>query len=960
MTFHNNACVDPSHLGLTLNNFPSAGDPDGDGVFGEENLEEFELTVSDFSVRYTTYPEPPGSRSSHHGIGVNNWVRRHSPFGALRVSNFSYVDISGMHSSSAIWASNKWVHISVDGMRIFHSDIKYDIAENPATPAHLWFTNTRAGGSLTLRDVYARFDGEFDASVESAGHTVYSRLFLFLGEDLDIDVEDVHIEIALRNFDDSNDKFTVFEIGHNGGWMPSGHSTVSGRIVNVEVTDETSSPDDNPFLFRFGSGLAIDDDLFFVENVDARGLTDWPSLIFFDDSALERADRVFMSNVVNTVPWNQGESLDADTDDDYDGIPNDVEVANGLNPLNGTDAALDLDGDGISNLDEYIGDTDIGTDSTPPVLIVPDDVMVNATGSLTVVDLGTATAIDRVDGVLTSVPDIGGPFAPGSHTVTWTATDTAGNRVQASQAVVVYPQVNLGPDHFVGEGASVRIPVILNGEAPGYPVIIPYSVGGTATRPDDHDLASGNLSIASGTEGFIVYSVVDDGSNNEERENIVIRLGVPTNAVVGTKGSNTVTIVEENLPPRVQLVIDQNGTSSRDISSADGVVTVQAQVDDPNPGDSHTFDWGLTDNNLVDTDGDRTDDTIVFEPGGLSAGIYKLQVRVIDDATPSASVLAQLDIRVVDSIPALSDTADSDGDGVSDLIEGLSDGDSDGLPDYLDRYVSHIMPAVDSIQDRYLVETEPGLTMRMGQTGFAANTGGLTVNQTQIDSFAPTGGIVGTEDDLSAVGGYFDFEIADLPQTGQSVRIVLPLFAQVPGNPVYRKFIPNTGWQDFVMDPSNAISSAPGVKGVCPPPGSAAYTPGLAPGYWCVELTLEDGGPNDADYEANGVISDPSGVATTITAEAVDPHDSTNDSTNDAFPLDPEESVDTDNDGIGNNTDPDDNNDGVLDVNDAFPLDVTRSAADGGTSGSLNIFYLMAIVLFMGITRPMVLRSNKR
>ena len=46
---------------------------------------------------------------------------------------------------------------------------------------------------------------------------------------------------------------------------------------------------------------------------------------------------------------------------------------------------------------------------------------------------------------------------------------------------------------------------------------------------------------------------------------------------------------------------------------------------------------------------------------------------------------------------------------------------------------------------------------------------------------------------------------------------------------------------------------------------------------------------------------------------------------NDAFPLDPTESVDTDNDGIGNNADTDDDNDGVLDVNDAFPLDPTES-----------------------------------
>jgi uncharacterized protein (DUF1800 family) len=41
----------------------------------------------------------------------------------------------------------------------------------------------------------------------------------------------------------------------------------------------------------------------------------------------------------------------------------------------------------------------------------------------------------------------------------------------------------------------------------------------------------------------------------------------------------------------------------------------------------------------------------------------------------------------------------------------------------------------------------------------------------------------------------------------------------------------------------------------------------------------------------------------------------------DALPLDPTETMDSDNDGIGDNADPDDDNDGVLDVNDSAPLD---------------------------------------
>ncbi len=50
----------------------------------------------------------------------------------------------------------------------------------------------------------------------------------------------------------------------------------------------------------------------------------------------------------------------------------------------------------------------------------------------------------------------------------------------------------------------------------------------------------------------------------------------------------------------------------------------------------------------------------------------------------------------------------------------------------------------------------------------------------------------------------------------------------------------------------------------------------------------------------------------------------------DVFPLDASEWVDTDGDGVGNNADTDDDNDGVLDDDDAFPLDETESQDSDG------------------------------
>lgn len=60
-------------------------------------------------------------------------------------------------------------------------------------------------------------------------------------------------------------------------------------------------------------------------------------------------------------------------DDDDDGMSDFWEIENGLDPADATDADEDPDGDGRSNLDEYVGDTDPRSDDRPgaPVLVSP-------------------------------------------------------------------------------------------------------------------------------------------------------------------------------------------------------------------------------------------------------------------------------------------------------------------------------------------------------------------------------------------------------------------------------------------------------------------------------------------------------------------------------------------------------------------------------------------------------------
>ncbi len=84
------------------------------------------------------------------------------------------------------------------------------------------------------------------------------------------------------------------------------------------------------------------------------------------------------------------------------------------------------------------------TDGTPPTITAPSNVSVNtgpgATFCGTVISnatLGTASASDNCAGVTVSRSPSGNTFSVGNTTVTWTATDWAGNTATANQTVTV-------------------------------------------------------------------------------------------------------------------------------------------------------------------------------------------------------------------------------------------------------------------------------------------------------------------------------------------------------------------------------------------------------------------------------------------------------------------------------------------------------------------------------------------
>ena len=146
-------------------------------------------------------------------------------------------------------------------------------------------------------------------------------------------------------------------------------------------------------------------------------------------------------------------------------------------------------------------------DMTPPAITAPADVTAEATGTLTEVSLGSASASDP-SGLATVVNDAPSSFPLGKTTVTWTATDSRGNVSTAEQVVTVQdttpPTLVAPPD--VGEFAVFQMRVVL----------------GSATASDAVDSSVTVTNDAPGTLPLgittITWTATDDSGNSSQAE----------------------------------------------------------------------------------------------------------------------------------------------------------------------------------------------------------------------------------------------------------------------------------------------------------------------------------------------------------------------------------------------------------------------------------------------------------
>jgi hypothetical protein len=500
-------------------------------------------------------------------------------------------------------------------------------------------------------------------------------------------------------------------------------------------------------------------------------------------------------------------------------------------------------------------------DALLPVITLPADIETDATALFTKVNLGVATAIDRHGKqVPVSLVDGINRFKPGNHLVYWQAQDSDGFKRIATQRVAVKPLVTIAKDSQGSEEGHYRVGVYLNGESPSYPVSIDYSVAGDASD-DTHNLVPDTVVIESGVMGYIEFDTFSN-VNVEADKSLVITLDDAVN--LGAKSVYKLTLTQDNIAPQASVIVMQSNERRTLIDKSAGEVVISASVSDANSGDSHTYLWESISGELIDNNANNYDTTFTFDPTNLAVGQQQLTLTVTDDGSiPSSAPLNTkvfVYIDVVDALPTLTD-ADTDGDLIPDNVEGYSDTDNDGIPDYLDgnNTQCNVIPENTKSADKHLAESESDTCLRRGLNTANGGSGSilLAADEVSVDDYATN------------IGGLFDFVLSGLPVAGQSASVVLPQRLPIPANAIYRKLMPSAGWVEFVVDSKNYYSSTAGESGFCPSPNDSRWTTGLTVDHWCVQVTIEDGGPNDDDGVANNQIFDPGGVAIWTSSNAL-------------------------------------------------------------------------------------------
>ncbi|MEN3157057.1 InlB B-repeat-containing protein [Alkalimonas sp. NCh-2] len=313
------------------------------------------------------------------------------------------------------------------------------------------------------------------------------------------------------------------------------------------------------------------------------------------------------------------------------------------------------------------------------------------------------------------------------------------------------------------------------------------------------------------------------------------------NALPGTPENHRLVVVEEPAPLSLLATALQQDEATLVINRRNGMVLLSVEEQ---TGVGVSFSWSA--NGLpLQVDAAQAS----FDPQNVQLGDYSVLITATDGRRTGQYTLT---LRVIDGCNFDSCATIS---GIPAERNSLRNS-RNRLP--ICPIVEMVTNRVGNCQDQDLLFAEVPLLYTLalgifsGNTSWSSDQFGLALN----DGSLPDEG-------FTQVGYKVNLDILGLLVPGESVPVMIPLpvGTSIPQDAVWRKFT-TMQWHDFVEDENNVLQSAArDALGQCPVVSSDVWEDGLVAGYGCIRLIIEDGGPNDDDAIANGVIRDPGVLA---------------------------------------------------------------------------------------------------
>jgi len=318
-----------------------------------------------------------------------------------------------------------------------------------------------------------------------------------------------------------------------------------------------------------------------------------------------------------------------------------------------------------------------------------------------------------------------------------------------------------------------------------------------------------------------------------------------------------------NAPELPNALADMSPRIGRVLARDQGKVALLAQVMNYTHR-KYRYVWDTTALGTAHVIG-RESAWLILDPSTLTAGLYQLTATIIDIDSPDHTATTQIDLLVLDTLPPLSETNDSDGDGIVDASEGYTDDNNNGIAAFGERgNATDVLPIKPFTAGTNLVRATPGLQLALGTAAFTAQNNTATVSSAALLS---SGTIT-----ADAANTVVDHTLLDIRVNGSNpinsdAELVMPL--TYLGSTL--KFLARNGtWTQIDNAQQELLKfAAADAIGNCPNTMSSAYQTTATANSNCVELRIQDNGELDLADDNNGEVRFIVAIAPPATAGSV-------------------------------------------------------------------------------------------